>query len=180
MFCSNCGNQVGDAKFCSACGAQVNPTPETNPEPEVVPAPEVNPIPEETPAPEAEPVFEAAPTAQSVAVPEPVNAYSEAPVDPGKSGGKTALILGIVALALGTICSCLLACLGGIIPLGCAIAGIIVGSQAMKKSQAAGFTNSQAKTGVILSAVAIGVIVIFVIINAIVGGVLAASGYSLF
>ena len=46
----------------------------------------------------------------------------------------------------------------------------------MDKSQAAGFENKQAKTGMILSIVAIVVIVVFIIANAILGGVLAASG----
>ena len=62
------------------------------------------------------------------------------------------------------------------IPLVCAIIGVIMGKSAMNKSQAAGFENKNAKIGMILSIVAIVVIVIFIIGNAILGGVLAASG----
>ena len=97
-------------------------------------------------------------------------------VDPGKQQGTTALVLGIVALSLGTICSCLFACLGGLIPLVCAIIGLVLGKSAMSKSQAAGFENKQAKTGMILSIIAIVIIVVFIIANAILGGALAASG----
>ena len=96
-------------------------------------------------------------------------------VDPGAQKGTIALILGIAALALGALCSCLAACLGGILPLGLAIAGIVLGSMAMKASKAAGFDNKKAKIGMILSIAAIVVIVIFIIINAILGGIIGAS-----
>ena len=102
--------------------------------------------------------------------PEPA-APDKTTADPGQSAGKTSMILGIVALAMGAICSCLAACLGGFVPLVCAVVSIVMGSQAMNKSKAAGFENKQAKLGMTLSVVAIVVIVIFIIVNSIIGGV---------
>lgn len=148
MICNHCNQYNPDgAAFCENCGAPLTAAPTVNTDiPQVTPTPDYS-------APAANPN-----------------------VDPGKSQGTIALILGIVSLVLGTICSCLLACLGGILPLIAAIIGVILGKSAMNKSQAAGFENKQAKTGMILSIIAIVVIVVFIIGNAILGGVLAASG----
>ena len=96
-------------------------------------------------------------------------------VDPGAQKGNIAMILGIVALALGALCSCLAACLGGALPFILAIVGIVMGTMAMKASKEAGFDNKKAKIGLILSIAAIVVIVIFIIINAIMGGIIGAS-----
>ena len=148
MICNHCNQSNPDgAAFCENCGAPLTAAPVYNVDPQpVVPTPTYT-----------------APAA-------------DANVDPGKQQGTIALILGIVGLALGTICSCVFSCLGGFIPLVCAIIGVIMGKSAMNKAQAAGFENKNAKIGMILSIVAIVVIVIFIIGNAILGGVLAASG----
>lgn len=80
-------------------------------------------------------------------------------VDPGKSKGLISLILGIVSLVLGTICSC-----------GCAspltiitsIVGMILGSSANKASISAGFEkNGKGKIGFILSLISL-IVSIFV------------------
>lgn len=181
MFCRNCGNEITEGKFCAACGTPVEePTPETPAQPvaeEPVAAPEPEVVAAEPVA--AEPVVAEPVAAEPVAAqPEFIPAAPTATVDPGKSGGTISLILGIVGLALGSICSCLLACLGGIIPLGCAITGLILGIQAKKKSEAAGFKNGQAQVGMILSIVAIVVIVLFIIVNAILGGIIFASEFN--
>ena len=96
--------------------------------------------------------------------------------DPGSGKGTASLILGIIALAVGTICSCLIACLGGVAPLACAIVSIVLGKQAINLSSAAGFENKKARTGVILSIVAIVVIAVFILLNSILGGIMASSG----
>ena len=148
MFCQTCGTPIEEgAKACTVCGTFVENT---------TPVVTTNP----------EPVYSA-----------PINTTPSTPtVDPGQSDGKTSVILGIVALAMGTICSCLAACLGGFVPLVCAVVSIVMGTQAMNKSKAAGFENKQAKLGVTLSIVAIAVIFIFIIVNAVIGGILGATG----
>ncbi len=150
MFCKNCGNEITEGKFCNVCGT---------------------PVDDSTPIAPAQSFEQAAPVV--IPSPEFTPADPAGTVDPGKSGGTASLVLGIIGLALGTICSCLFACLGGIIPLGCAIAGIIVGTQATKKSQAAGFKNNNARVGTILSIVALVIISVFIVLNGILGGVLA-------
>ena len=174
--CTACGQEVEEGKFCTNCGAKL---PVATPAAETVE--EAAPVVEEA-APvveEAAPVVEeAAPVAEEAApvVEEAAPVAEEAvpaaePVDPGAKKGKIAMILGIVALAMGTICSCTCACLGGILPMAAAIVGIVMGALAMKESKAAGFENKQAKIGLILSIVAIAIIVVFTILNSILGGV---------
>ena len=103
---------------------------------------------------------------------------NEAPVeqnttDPGRALGIASLVLGIIALVFGTICSCLAACLGGFLPLVCGIVGIVLGVIGSKKSKAAGFKNVFAMIGMILSIVASALIVLFIILNGILGGLSA-------
>lgn len=161
MICKNCGNEVKEGEFCTNCGTKA----------EAVNATEV--FVQETDAVESIPVVESAPVADN-------NTYTNNATpaqDPGQKQGTIALILGIVALALGSLCSCLFACLGGIAPLGCGIAGIIIGLKAMNASKAAGFKNNKALAGIILSIVAIVVIVIFIIVNAVAGTIIASNAY---
>ena len=81
--------------------------------------------------------------------------------DPGKGMGTAALVLGICGLSLGVLCTCFLWYVGGFLPLIAAVVGIILGKMGMNKSAAAGFENKRAKTGMILSIVAVIVIVVF-------------------
>ena len=204
MFCKNCGNEIKEGKFCGACGTPVEEPVAAEPvaaepvaaepvaaEPVAAEPVAAEPVAAEPVAAEpvaAEPVaaepVAAEPVAAEPVAAEPVVAEPAAPaapvapnatVDPGKNGGLISMILGIVGLALGSICSCLLACLGGILPLACAITGLVLGIQAKKKSAEAGFKNTQAQIGMILSIVAIVVIFLFIIVNAILGGILFAS-----
>ena len=119
----------------------------------------------------AEPV---AVEAEPVVTPENVVDAAVA-VDPGKTLGTVSMILGIAALVLGSICSCLFSCLGGSLPLIAAVVGVILGIMAMNKSKAAGFKNKSALIGVILCAATIVIVLVFIGINAIVGGIIGAS-----
>jgi hypothetical protein len=145
MTCPSCGNAYVEGKFCNVCGADL--------------------------AANEEPVI---PTDDTI-IEQPTEAVDTVPTeDPGKMLGMISLILGIVSLVLGTICSCLAACLGGILPSLIAIAGVVCGILAMNKSKAAGFKNKFAMIGVILSGATIAVVLLFIIGNAILGGVFSA------
>ncbi len=96
--------------------------------------------------------------------------------DPGKVLSLVSLIMGIVALLGGTVCSCLCACLGGIVPMILGVVAIILGIVGMNKSKAAGFNNKTGLIGMILGIVAIVIIVVFIIINAIAGGASSLLG----
>lgn len=160
MFCKNCGNEVQEGNFCTNCGtkAEAVNTTET--------------IVQKVDAVESTPAVESAPVVNNN-----TNTNNATPAqDPGDKQGNIALILGIIALALGSLCSCLFACLGGIAPLGCGIAGVIIGLKAMNASKAAGFKNNKALVGLILSIVAIVIIAIFIIINAVAGALIAIDG----
>ena len=187
MYCKNCGNVIPDGvAFCGSCGAAAPAAPAapvTPAEPYAPPAggytPPVNPgyTPPVNPG-NVPPAGGYTPPVNPGNVP-PAGGYTGAVQgqveDPGQKLGTISLILGIVGLAVGSICSCLFACLGGILPLAAAIVGIVLGKQAQDKSAAAGFENKRAKIGMILSIVATAIIVVFIIINAIAGGVMASE-----
>ena len=99
------------------------------------------------------------------------SSFGELPAkNPGKVLGILSLIFGIIAIVLGTICSCSCACLGSILPAIFAIVGVILGIIGMSKSKAAGFSNPLALVGLILSGVAIVIMLLFIIINGVIGG----------
>lgn len=153
MYCKNCGAlNAEDVAFCANCGAEMQAEVE---------APVVESAYEPVEAPAAEPVV-----------------VEQEAKDPGKTLGIVSLILGIAAIVLGTVCSCGCACLGSILPCVLAVVGIILGIIGMNKSKAAGFSNKLALIGIILSGVSVLVMVIFVIINAVIGG--ASSLFSMF
>ena len=101
--------------------------------------------------------------------------YSAPLADPGKAMNLISMILGIVALAMGSICSCAFACLGGFVPMILAAVAIILGIIGMKKSRNAGFYNNQGKIGMILGIVALVVIFAFIGMNAFMGAMEAVS-----
>ena len=145
MFCSNCGTQNGaDAAFCVGCGTKLT-------------AQQSVPVQQQYYQPPLQPMYQ------------PYYYQPPAPV-PGKGMGVAALVLGIIGLVTGTVCACGCACLGGIIPAIVCIVGLVLGIMAMNKSKAAGFKNTKALVGVILSGVGLASIVLFVLINAIIGG----------
>lgn len=150
MTCKYCGSEIESGNLCPACGATVEETEvivETTPEEEIV---------------EVETETEV----ETVAV-----------EDPGKTLGLVSMILGIAAIASGSICSCLLSCLGGIAPALLAVAGIVTGILAMNKSKTADLKNKQALIGIILSGASLAIILVFVIINAVVGGITGYYSY---
>lgn len=171
MFCRNCGTELNsDTRFCPSCGtkaeteiqqpaaAPIAEEPAACQEPAVAPV-EANATPIQAPV--------AAPVATDTTV------VQQPTVDPGKGMGTAALVLGIVSLSVGILCSCLFACLGGFIPLVCGILGIVFGVKASNTSKAAGFENKSAKVGLILSIIGIVMIVIFIIANAIIGSMIS-------
>ena len=97
-------------------------------------------------------------------------------VDPGKTLNLVSLILGIVALAAGTICSCFCGCLGGLVPVILGIVAIVLGIIGMNKSKAAGISNKKGMIGMILGIVAVVIVIVFLIINAIIGGISGMMG----
>lgn len=180
MFCRNCGTELNsDTRFCPNCGTKVEAE---------IQQPATAPIAEDTAAcqePAVAPVETDTTTSQEpVAAPvvADTTVVQQPAVDPGKGMGTAALVLGIVSLAVGILCSCLFACLGGFIPLVCGILGIVFGAKASSASKAAGFENKSAKVGLILSIIGIVMIVIFIIINAIIGSMISLeefnSGYT--
>ena len=180
MFCPKCGKQMPENGVCPDCNSNPNPTPDPVVEPVVNPTPNPyanpNPNPYTNPNPNsyangaANPYFNANNGVYGTVTPVVPQ------MDPGKQQGTASMILGIVALVLGTLCSCLFACLGGAVPFICAIVGIVLSVQATNKSRDAGFgKNGRAQAGMIMSIVAMVVIVIFVIVNAVLGGMMAAS-----
>jgi hypothetical protein len=98
-------------------------------------------------------------------------------VDPGKTFGMVSMIAGIAGLVLGTVLSCACACLGSIIPAIASVVAIVLGIMAMNKSKAAGYTNKMALAGIILGAVALVVILVFIIVNAVIGAGMGMQGY---
>ena len=154
MFCSHCGQEISENnRFCQNCGAPVTPA--------------------YTPAEEDLNYQQPQESLQYTAYP-PV--YPAAPADPGATHGTVAFVLGLVGLIVGAICSCGCAILGGILPLIACILAIVFGYQAKQESAQVGLHNSRAQTGVILGIIGIAVILVFIIINAIVGAVMGASG----
>ena len=104
-------------------------------------------------------------------------------VDPGAQKGKTALILGIVSLALNFAC-----CIPGLSFIA-GIVALVFAISASKMSKVAGFDNKNAKIGMILAIIALvlGVVVpILSFVLGIAGGMMTAltesnnvsSGYS--
>ena len=62
--------------------------------------------------------------------------------NPGKVMGIVSLVMGIVSLVSGSLCSCMCACAGGIVPLIISVVGLIMGILGMSKSKDAGFSNT--------------------------------------
>lgn len=114
---------------------------------------------------EVQPNVKAAPQPQY----QPAQPYYNNPVVPGKGMGIAGMILGIVSLAL--FCFWYLA-------LPCGITGIILSALAVNKAKAAGIKNSMATAGVICSAIALGLAVLFILLVVIgVIGIASASSF---
>ena len=149
MICKNCGSNVAEGfTYCTNCGAQMPAAQQ----PAFDPYEDTGVLETEAPAPAPAPH-----TAPAVETPKP--AYNAAPQktaeDPGKGLGMAALILGIASIVMGS-------------PVA-SVVGIILGSKAKKKSTEAGYENSLAKIGVILSIVGIVVSIVGIIAGSALG-----------
>ncbi len=176
MFCPSCGNQCVDgAKFCPSCGHSF---------PQEQPVADNSVYNAETVVMPSEPVSFNANPADSYnagynANPNPAGGYNPNPVTSSaapKKNGTIVLVLGIVATVINSGLGCLCGCLGSLPGLVCAIVGLVLGFKA-KKEYAPGEKDKKNDIGVILCFVALGIMVVMTIINAILGGVMAASNY---
>ena len=84
--------------------------------------------------------------------------------DPGKTLGTVGMIMGIASLALGLFSCC---CCGGIFGVSIffvtSVVSLILSIVASKKSKQAGYTNKNATVGTIVSAIAVGIMLIMLV-----------------
>lgn len=176
MFCPSCGNQCADGtKFCPSCGhsfpqeQSVVENSNYNTETVVMANEPVNYNPNPADG------YNAGYNTNS----NTAGGYNPNPVTPPaapKKNGTVVLVLGIVATVINSGLGCLCGCLGSLPGLVCAIVGLVLGFKA-KKEYAPGEKDKKNDIGVILCFVALGIMVVMSIINAILGGVMAASNY---
>lgn len=86
-----------------------------------------------------------------------------------KKESKTVLILGIVALAINGTLGCICGCLGGLPGIIAAIVGLVMGIME-KKNYAPGEKNKYTTIGIILCIVSLVLVVLYAIINFVIGG----------
>lgn len=194
-FCTNCGAALAQETPVEEVVTAVEETPveevvtavEETPAEEVVAAVEETPVEEVVAAVEETPVEEVIAAVEETPVEEtpveeviaPVEGVVEAPaVDSGKTMNLVSLILGIASLVFGSMCSCAFACLGGLVPGCMGIAAIITGILGMKKSKADGFKGTLGLIGMILGIASLLVIFVFIIVNAIIGGVAYSDAFN--
>lgn len=170
MRCLICGNEVEEGKFCTVCGtyAVVPSTPKPDQQYDNR---------ETTFSPKMEDSYNSANFSQPYAnqPPHNINPIPHAIPTPTNftlpSNGKSvaSLVLGIVAISLGSICSCLFSFLGGIPSMVCAIVGLVLGVQSNNAAKRIGLSNSKAQAGIVLSIVSLIIISIFIIMYVILG-----------
>lgn len=155
MFCSNCGTNCPDnVNNCPNCGAPVGKPQDQ---------PSQNPYGQQPYYGQQQPYYgQQSPYGYSI------------PAQPKNT--KPVLVLGIVALVICASMGCLCGCLGALPGIVCAIISIVLGSKA-KKEMAPGVEDKNVKTGMLLSYIALGVAVLFIVLNAILGGAIAVSDY---
>lgn len=160
MFCPNCGNNCPDNVYsCPTCGHSFG-------------QPQQTPNDQSQQAPYGQP--QQAPYGQQVPYGQQTPYGYNAPTQAKNT--KPVLILGIVALVICATMGCLCGCLGALPGIVCAIISIVLGSKA-KKELAPGAEDKNVKTGMLLSYIALGVAVLFIILNAVLGGAIAVSDY---
>lgn len=169
MFCRNCGaNNADNAAFCINCGAAMaEEQPAQQPVQQPVYQQPVYQQPVQQPAYQQpayqQPVYQQ-PVYQQPAYQQP----AVKPAIPGKGMGVTGMVLGIVSLAL--FCVWYLA-------IPCAIVGMILSGIAAKKAKEVGMKNGMATAGIVCSAIALGITVLFIILVAVgVAGALSLGG----
>ena len=164
MFCPNCGNNCPDnVNTCPNCGYQFAQAQQ--------PQQPVYGYGQPQQPNYEQPNYSQQPYAQAPYSQQPYG-YN-APQQPKST--KPVLVLGIVALVINATLGCLCSCLGALPGIVCAIISIVMGAKA-KKELAPGVEDKNIKTGMLLSYIALGVAVLFMILNAVLGGVLASSG----
>ena len=169
MFCPSCGNQCADdAKFCPACGYAFSQSAD---QPVVENTDGIPHQPVDSPS--ASPAYDVN-TGYTGGYNSNENSpyFINTPAAPKKSG-TTVLILGIVATVINSGLGCLCGCLGSLPGLVCAIIGLVLGFKA-KKEYAPGEKDKHNEVGVILCFVALGIMIFMTIINAVLGGIMAA------
>ena len=88
--------------------------------------------------------------------------------DPGKGQGVASLILGIAGLALPVLCGWCYGT-GSLLGIICSIIGLIMGSNALKASAAAGFQNGSAKAGKICSLIGVILFAVGAVLGVLIG-----------
>ena len=148
MLCNICGHECADdASFCPKCGKSFAPKTQ-------------------------EPIAGSEEIAETPINTDYVNNAEVVETQP-KQQSKLVLILGIVALAVNATLGCLCGCLGSLPGIACAIVGIVMGMKE-KQNYAPGEKNKNTETGLILCYVALGIFVVSIIVNFILGGVLGS------
>ena len=162
MFCPNCGNNCPDnVNTCPNCGHAFAQQAPQQPYGQPQQAPYG-----QAPYGQPQQPYGQAPYGQQP--------YGyEAPAQPKST--KPVLVLGIVALVINATLGCLCSCLGALPGIVCAIISIVMGSNA-KKQMAPGIEDKNVKTGMLLSYIALGVAVLFIILNFVLGAAMGASG----
>ena len=141
MFCPGCGSSYEEgAKFCPRCGKDLR---------------------EEQPAAEQANKLE-----KFTDFGVETNPVIEEPVSEKKS--VAAFVLGIVAVMLNSGLGCLCGCLGSLPGMICAISGLILGFKE-KSNLAPGSKNVLNTIGIILCFVALGIMVLSIAYNAVLG-----------
>ena len=173
MFCPNCGNNCPDnVNACPNCGHAFAQQAPQQPYGQA-------PYGQAPHQPYGQAPYGQAPYGQAPQQPYGQAPYGQqpygynAPAQPKST--KPVLVLGIVALVINATLGCLCSCLGALPGIVCAIISIVMGSNA-KKQMAPGIEDKNVKTGMLLSYIALGVAALFIILNAILGGVLASTG----
>ena len=170
MICNNCGTQNDDSsKFCIGCGSDLTAQAPQNPY-ETAQAPQAPQNPYETA--QTPPTYQAPvdPYQPPMQTPyqQPVQSPYGAPVVPGKGLAIAAMILGIVSLAL--FCLWYLA-------IPCGIVGLVLGAIAHNKAKAVGMKSGMATAGIVCSAIALGIALLFIICTFACAGCVASEYY---
>ena len=161
MKCIICGaDLVENAVFCGNCGNAV--VKESSAE-------EVREIVFEEQSFAEEKKEEVAPAPQKPAKKSKEKSEEKAPKkkNPGTLLGILGLVLGLLGLATGSLCTCAFSIVGSLLPLVLAVAGIILAFAGISKSKKAGCKNVWAIIAIIVSALAVGSILLLVVANVV-------------
>ena len=88
--------------------------------------------------------------------------------NPGRGFGIASLVLGLISFSLSFFCPCLGIAIVESIPLICGVIGIILGARGCHASKRAGFENTCAKVGLIVSVAGATVTILFCVFYSII------------